>query len=243
MRILARLAIDAQLHSQVMRVRDFIGGDDPGAQRTEGIDALAETENTGLHFAALDIARGDVVEDHVTADVAWRLLRREVLAALLQHHSQFQLVVQLLCQVLRKNHRFFMADDRVYVLEENNPGHDRMRKAGLGRFFMVLPKIARRVEEFLGNDRRSQSDSGKIVKERFTVATGCLIPALQREVQCIASSGEAGVSAFKERPHVGRNESIRQAIKRSFALVVAQMQSASRIEIDNLTAADISADA
>src|SRR3982074_2285901 len=104
-----------------MRIGNFIGGCDPGAERTERIDGLAKTENAGFHFAALDIACGNVVENHVAANVARRFFRREVLAAPLYHDGQFELVIQLLCQMPRKNDRFLMADDRIYVLEENNP--------------------------------------------------------------------------------------------------------------------------
>src|ERR1700704_2736346 len=103
-----------------MRIGNFIGGYDPGAERTERIDGLAKTENAGFHFATLDIARGNVVENDVAADVARRFFRREVLAALLYYDSQFELVIQFLRQMPRKNDRFFMADNRVYVLEENN---------------------------------------------------------------------------------------------------------------------------
>src|SRR6267154_1548574 len=77
-----------------------------------------------------------------------------MLAALLQHHGEFELVVELLRQMFRKNDWFFMPDDRVDVLEENNPRHDGVGKARLGGFLVVLPKVARGVEEFLWNDRR-----------------------------------------------------------------------------------------
>src|SRR6267143_5486184 len=109
-----------------MRIGNFIGGYDPRAERTECIDGLAKTENAGFHFAALDIARGNVVENHVAADVARRFFRREVLAALLYHDGQLGLVIQLLRQMFRKNDWLFVADDRVYVLEENNPRNDWM---------------------------------------------------------------------------------------------------------------------
>ena len=85
MRVLARLAVNSQLHGEVVRVRNLISGDNPRTKRAEGVNGFAETENAGLHFAALDVARGDVVENHVAANVTRRIFRGEVLAALLQH--------------------------------------------------------------------------------------------------------------------------------------------------------------
>ena len=87
-----------------------------------------------------------------------------MLAAFLQHHGQFQLIVELLRQMLRKDDGVFMSDDGVHVLEENNPGHDWMRKASLGGFLVMLAEISGRMKELLGNDRRSEPNGGKIVK-------------------------------------------------------------------------------
>ena len=56
------------------------GRHDPRPERAEGVDRLAEAEDAGAHLAPLDVARGDVVEDHVAADVVRRLLGREPLA-------------------------------------------------------------------------------------------------------------------------------------------------------------------
>src|SRR6266446_4581667 len=164
-------------------------------------------------------------------------------AALLQHHGQFELVIQLLRQMLRKNDRLFVTDDGVYVLEENNPGHDRVGKARFGGFLVMLPEIARGVEEFLRNNRRFEPDGGKIVKERFAMATRNLAPTLQSKVESVARRGETGLAAFEQDAHVGRNERVRQAIEGCFVLVVAQIESAGGIEIDDLIAADKSADA
>ena len=81
-RLLADLAVDAQRHGQVVRIGDLVGRDDPRAERAEGVDRLAEREDARAHLAPLDVARGDVVEDHVAADVVGRLLGREPLARL-----------------------------------------------------------------------------------------------------------------------------------------------------------------
>src|SRR6266478_7396221 len=145
--------------------------------------------------------------------------------------------------MLRKNDRLFVTDDGVYVLEENNPGHDRVGKARFGGFLVMLPEIARGVEEFLRNNRRFEPDGGKIVKERFPMATRSLFPALQGKVESVARGGETGVATFEQGAHVRRNECVCQTIEGGFAPVVAQMESAGGIEIDDLTAADVGADA
>jgi hypothetical protein len=99
------------------------------------------------------------------------------------------------------------------------------------------------VEEFLRNDRRFEADGGKIVNERFTVAPRSVAPKPQSKVESVACGVEAGVAAFEQSAHVGRNESVRQAVEGGFVLVVAQMKSAGGIEIDDLIAADKGANA
>jgi len=136
-----------------------------------------------------------------------------------------------------------MPDDRVHVLKENNPRHDWVGKTRLGGFLVVLPEVARGVEEFLWNDRRFEPDGGMIVKERFTVATTSFLPPLQSIVQSLSGGIEAGVATFEKGPHVGWNEGVRQTVERSFMLVIAKVEGASGTEIDDLTAANIGTDA
>src|SRR5437667_11907563 len=166
-----------------------------------------------------------------------------MLAALLQHHGEFELVVELLRQMFRKNDWFFMPDDRVNVLKENNPRHDGVRKARLGGLLVVLPEVAGGVEEFLWNNRRLETDDGMIVKERFTVATASLLPPFESIVQSLSGGAEAGVDTFEKGPHVGWNEGVRQTVECSFMLVIAKVEGASGTEIDDLTAARIGTDA
>ena len=66
---LPRLAVHAQLHRQVVRVGDLVRRHDPRAERAERVDRLAEREHARLHLSPLDVAGGDVVEDHVAGDV------------------------------------------------------------------------------------------------------------------------------------------------------------------------------
>jgi hypothetical protein len=146
-------------------------------------------------------------------------------------------------QMLRKNDWFFVAYDRVYVLEENNPRHDWMGETCLGGFLVVLPEIARGVKEFLGNDGRFQPDGRDIVEDWLAVTTGSRVPTLHSEVESIASSVQTGVATFEQGTHVRGNQGVREPIEGGFVLVVAQIKSASGIEIDDLSAADVGADA
>jgi len=84
---LADYAVDAKLHIEIVSVGDFVGGDDPGAQRAEGVDGFAEAEDAGLHFAALNVACGDVVENDVAADVCGGFFGSEMLTGLFQDYS------------------------------------------------------------------------------------------------------------------------------------------------------------
>src|SRR5260370_42240574 len=99
--------------------------------------------------------------------------------------------------MLRKNDRLFVADDGVHVLEEDNPRHDGMGKAGFGSFLVVLPEIARGVEEFFRDDRRFEPDGGESVKERFAVGTKNVFPPLQSKVESVACGTAAGIAAFE----------------------------------------------
>jgi hypothetical protein len=125
-RRLTHLTVHAQLHREVVRVRNLVGRHDPRPEGTEGVNRLAEREDARLHLATLDVARGDVVEDHVAADVLHRLLGREPRSRLRDHDGQLELVVELLGQVLGVDDRVVRAHDCVDVLEEHDPGGDRV---------------------------------------------------------------------------------------------------------------------
>ncbi len=150
-------AVHAKRHREVVRIGDLVGSHDPRPERAERVDGLAEREDTGLHLAALDVARGDVVEDHVAADVVHRLLGPEPLPRLAQDHGELELVVELLGEVLGIDHRLVRADDRVGVLEEDDPRCNRVRPVDLLRLVLVLAEVAGRVEELLRDDRGTQA--------------------------------------------------------------------------------------
>src|SRR5579864_372702 len=121
MRTLPRFAVDSQLHREIVRVGNLVGGYDPGAQRAEGVDSLAEAEYAGLHLAALNVAGGDVVENDVAADGMICFLWVKVLAGVFQDYGQFQFVIEFLGKMLGIDDRLVVADDGVDVLKENDP--------------------------------------------------------------------------------------------------------------------------
>src|SRR6267378_3988258 len=109
-----------------MRIRNFVRSYDPRPQRAKCIDPFAKAEHSRLHLPPLDVARGDIVENNVTAHIAPSLLRSEVLTTSLQHDREFEFVVKLLGEVLRINHGLIVADDGIYILKKDNPRHHRM---------------------------------------------------------------------------------------------------------------------
>src|SRR2546423_1084738 len=157
MRRLSRFAVDSELHRQVVRVGDLVGCDDPRSERAERVDRLAEREDSAPHLVALNVARGDVVEDDVSGDVVHRLLRTEPLPGLADHDSELELVVELARQLLRVDDRLIRPDDRVDVLEEDDPRRDLVGPVDALRLLLVLAEVAGRVEELLRDDGSAQA--------------------------------------------------------------------------------------
>src|SRR6266849_7148157 len=219
-RALPHFAVDAELHFKTVSVGNFVGRDDPRAERAKRIDSFAETEDAGLHLAALDIACSDVIENYVPAKMAGGFFGGKVFAALFQDDGQLQLVVQLLGQMLGINDRLFVADDGVDVLKKYDPRHDGMREACLGRFLVMLAEITRGVEKLFGNDRRLQFDFGGPINDWLAVRAGNVASLLQGEVESIARGIQTGVAAGEERPHIRGNKSVREALVGSFPLLL-----------------------
>ena len=80
---------------------------------------------------------------------------------LLQDHGELELVVELLGQVLGVDHRVVLADQRVDVLEEDDPGRDLVIPVDLLALLLVLAEVAGGVEELLRHDRRQQPGLGE----------------------------------------------------------------------------------
>ena len=79
----------------------------------------------------------------------------------LQDHGELELVVELLGHVLGVDHRVVLADERVDVLEEDDPGRDLVIPVDLLALLLVLAEVARGVEELLRHDRRQQLRLGE----------------------------------------------------------------------------------
>ena len=132
-------------------------------------------------------------------------MRSKVFAALFQHHGKFELVVQLLRQVFGINNGFFVADDRVYVLEEHDPWHDWMRKTRARSFLVVFAKISCGMEKFPGNDWRLEFYFVFSIKDHFTPRIAGTAFQAQGILECFICGLQACVPALKERSHVGWN--------------------------------------
>jgi len=74
----------------------LVGGHHSGAERGGEVLRSGHAEPTLGHFAVLQVAGGDVVEDHEAADRSERLLGSDVAQGLGQHDCDLELVVECL---------------------------------------------------------------------------------------------------------------------------------------------------
>src|SRR6266536_2960388 len=136
-----------------------------------------------------------------------------------QNDRQFQLVIQFLGKVFGIDHRLVVSDDRVSVLKKNNPGHDRMRKAGFRRLFVVLAKVARGVKKLFRDDGSLELYVAQRVEQPLSARTGdvgaACAPA-SNVVESLACGLKARVTAAEQRPHVGRDQGVGQAVENRF---------------------------
>src|SRR5580692_1172994 len=231
MRNLSRFSVDAKLHRQVMWVGNLVGGHDPGAQWTEGVNTLAEAEHARLHFAALNVAGGDVVENDIAADAFGCFFRGKMLAALFQDNGEFQFVIQFVGQMLGINHGLVVADDGVDVLKEDDPGHHGMREPGLGGFFVVLAEVAGGVKELPRNDWGFELDLAGGVENGLAAGSFSAVVA-QRVVEGFVRRLEASVAALEQSEHVGRDQGVGEALKGAFVLDISQVKRTGGEQVD-----------
>ena len=126
---------------------------------------------------------------------------------LADHDRQLELVVELLGQVLRVDDRVVRPDDRVDVLEEDDPGRDLVRPVDVLRLLLVLAEVAGRVEELLRHDRRAQPH------------------VLERVLAPVARAHRAALEVLAHRRHVELDHA-----------VVAQLADEAVVEGDELHA-------
>src|SRR5271169_5208950 len=198
---------------------------------TKRINPFAKTENARLHFRALNIPRGHIIENHVPADVVARSFLRKVLAGFLQHHRKFKLIIQLFGQMLWINDLLLWPDDRVHILKKHNPGQHGMRKPGLLRFLMVFAEISGRVKEFLWSNGSFDFHRVAPIENRLARGASDLRPFFHRIVKRQPSSVQPAITIGKEASHVSWNASVCERVERDFPLNVPQIQRVSRVEV------------
>src|SRR5258708_12348143 len=90
--------------------------------------------------------------------------------------------------------RLVVADDGVDILEEDDPRHDGMRKAGLGGFFMVLAEVTGGVKELFWNDGSFQTDFRGGIRNRFAANTRGTVPPIKSVLESFARASQTRVA-------------------------------------------------
>ena len=111
---------------EVLRFGDLVGGDQDGAQRAEGVEALAADPLPAAAFF-LPPASGDVVADGVAQDVFEGFVQRDVAAGLAVDHGQFALEIDL-----RSGRAVRQADRAVRVVQGAGGFHKNDGALGRG---------------------------------------------------------------------------------------------------------------
>ena len=92
--VLHPLAVDFEPEFQVLRIGDFVFGDEPGAEWAEGVAAFAFVPEAAAVF--LERALGDVVRDAVAGDVVEGLGFADVLGPLADDDAELDFPIGLL---------------------------------------------------------------------------------------------------------------------------------------------------
>ena len=98
---------------------------------------------------------------------------------------------------------------------------------------MVLAEIPRRMEEFFGNDGRLQPDLGYPIKDGLAARALNFPFVMERVFECLVCGFQAGIATLEQLTHSRRYEGVSQAIESAFALYIAQIKGAGRIEIND----------
>ncbi len=111
------LAVHLQPHAELLHVADFVGRDEPGAERAESRAALALHPLSGaFHLVG---AFGDVVADAEAGDDIHRLFLRHVRCALANDDGEFDFPIRLF-GALRQHHVIVGTNDTGRRLVEQN---------------------------------------------------------------------------------------------------------------------------
>src|SRR5262249_54445014 len=115
--LLARLAVHGEPQVEILRIADFVPGDEPGAEGAEGFAALALGPLAGaldLEFAFRHVI-GEAVAGHRVHGGALG----EITGAAADHHAEFYLVVKL-GRTFRDHGVFIRTADAIWRLVEDD---------------------------------------------------------------------------------------------------------------------------
>src|SRR5258707_9700132 len=93
--------------------------------------------------------------------------------------------------------RLVVADDGVDILEEDDPRHDGMRKAGLGGFFMVLAEVTGGEQKFFGEDGGFQNDFPRGARKLLAANNGGPDSAAKRALEGNCGGVKEGVATLE----------------------------------------------
>src|SRR5215468_808171 len=129
---LALLAVDVEPHIEVLRILDFVLGDEPRTDRSEGLAALALVP---LAAAALDLedALGHIVAKEIAGNGVLRLVACEITCALADDDAELDLPVEL-ARLARDDGVIVRTADAGWRLVEN----DRLFRNGHAGFRRVV---------------------------------------------------------------------------------------------------------
>lgn len=165
--VLLELAVDPEPQAQRLRVGHLVGGDEPGAERVEGLAVLALVP--GAAALDLELALGHVVGDRVPGDVREGLLvGLQVAGGAADDDRELHLPVGL-HRAARDEHGVVRADDGVGGLEED----DRLGGgglAGLGGVPVVVQPDAHDLAD--PGDRRAHAQPGRVERGQHTGTGG-----------------------------------------------------------------------
>src|SRR6185369_12387693 len=79
-RVLAHFAVDTGDDAQVVRIRNFVLGHDPRAQRRRGREILADADIAFFALGELRLTAGQIVHDGIAKYIIVRLIGRHLYA-------------------------------------------------------------------------------------------------------------------------------------------------------------------
>ncbi len=216
--VVAQLSVVPEPHDQVVRVLDFVGGGDAGADRREGVERLAEPagERARRPGAAALLARRDVDHRGVAEHGALPVLGLHHLGRPLHHQRQLGLVHEDPRHgEFRQHDGVAGPDHRVGIFHE----HVERARLALGMFPVIgdagenLARPRQRRPQAHAIERNGIAVSGELFQRRAQ-AIETIDDALHGELRRIALLNRAGNidhAAFGE--HAGQDLGVRRGLE------------------------------